>query len=145
MNKYEVLGVVGEGAYGVVLRCRNKESGEILAIKKFKVPTLCAALQKLLAKYFTYKQVIFVIRDLNYSFAFICMHEGSNNVEILCETYIYIYITYKLVYVIMFTIDRYSCVHVPKYNILSWIWIYDYLCIRNLIKIKCCIKLYIYI
>ena len=36
MNKYEVLGVVGEGAYGVVLRCRNKESGEILAIKKFK-------------------------------------------------------------------------------------------------------------
>ena len=23
MNKYEVLGVVGEGAYGVVLRCRK--------------------------------------------------------------------------------------------------------------------------
>ena len=22
MNKYEVLGVVGEGAYGVVLKCR---------------------------------------------------------------------------------------------------------------------------
>lgn len=36
MNKYEVLGVVGEGAYGVVLKCRNKESGEIVAIKKFK-------------------------------------------------------------------------------------------------------------
>ncbi len=36
MNKYEVLGVVGEGAYGVVLRCRNKESGEVVAIKKFK-------------------------------------------------------------------------------------------------------------
>jgi cyclin-dependent kinase-like len=36
MNKYEVLGVVGEGAYGVVLRCRNKESGDIVAIKKFK-------------------------------------------------------------------------------------------------------------
>lgn len=29
MNKYEVLGVVGEGAYGVVLKCRNKENGEI--------------------------------------------------------------------------------------------------------------------
>ena len=29
MNKYEVLGVVGEGAYGVVLKCRNKETGEI--------------------------------------------------------------------------------------------------------------------
>lgn len=36
MNKYEVLGVVGEGAYGVVLKCKNKETGEILAIKKFK-------------------------------------------------------------------------------------------------------------
>ena len=36
MNKYEVLGVVGEGAYGVVLRCRNKETGDIVAIKKFK-------------------------------------------------------------------------------------------------------------
>lgn len=36
MNKYEVLGVVGEGAYGVVLKCRNKDNGEIVAIKKFK-------------------------------------------------------------------------------------------------------------
>jgi cyclin-dependent kinase-like len=36
MNKYEVLGVVGEGAYGVVLRCRNKETNEVVAIKKFK-------------------------------------------------------------------------------------------------------------
>ena len=29
MNKYEVLGVVGEGAYGVVLKCKNKENQEI--------------------------------------------------------------------------------------------------------------------
>eukprot|EP01137_Pigoraptor_chileana_P016535 Opistho-2@73444 len=36
MNKYEVQGVVGEGAYGVVLKCRNKETNEIVAIKKFK-------------------------------------------------------------------------------------------------------------
>lgn len=36
MNKYEVLGVVGEGAYGIVLRCRNKESGEVVAVKKYK-------------------------------------------------------------------------------------------------------------
>jgi hypothetical protein len=28
MNKYEVLGVVGEGAYGVVLKCKNKETSE---------------------------------------------------------------------------------------------------------------------
>ena len=36
MNKYEVLGIVGEGAYGVVLKCRNKDNNEIVAIKKFK-------------------------------------------------------------------------------------------------------------
>ena len=36
MNKYEVVGVVGEGAYGVVLKCQNKETSELVAIKKFK-------------------------------------------------------------------------------------------------------------
>ncbi|NXK78234.1 CDKL5 protein, partial [Amazona guildingii] len=36
MNKFEILGVVGEGAYGVVLKCRHKETHEIVAIKKFK-------------------------------------------------------------------------------------------------------------
>ena len=36
MNKYDILGVVGEGAYGVVLKCRNKENGETVAVKKFK-------------------------------------------------------------------------------------------------------------
>eukprot|EP01116_Phalansterium_solitarium_P012113 TRINITY_DN2811_c0_g1_i1.p1 TRINITY_DN2811_c0_g1~~TRINITY_DN2811_c0_g1_i1.p1 ORF type:complete len:462 (+),score=149.10 TRINITY_DN2811_c0_g1_i1:133-1518(+) len=36
MNKYEVLGTIGEGSYGVVLRCRHKQSRELVAIKKFK-------------------------------------------------------------------------------------------------------------
>ena len=36
MNKYDVLGVVGEGAYGIVLKCRHRETGELVAIKKFK-------------------------------------------------------------------------------------------------------------
>jgi serine/threonine protein kinase len=36
MNKYEVIGVVGEGAYGVVLKCRNKNTNEIVAVKKYK-------------------------------------------------------------------------------------------------------------
>mmetsp|Transcript_22688 Transcript_22688/g.40836 ORF Transcript_22688/g.40836 Transcript_22688/m.40836 type:complete len:633 (+) Transcript_22688:53-1951(+) len=36
MNKYEVLGIVGEGAYGVVLKARQKETNEFVAIKKFK-------------------------------------------------------------------------------------------------------------
>eukprot|EP00658_Telonema_sp_P-2_P052312 TRINITY_DN4051_c0_g1_i2.p1 TRINITY_DN4051_c0_g1~~TRINITY_DN4051_c0_g1_i2.p1 ORF type:complete len:637 (+),score=122.15 TRINITY_DN4051_c0_g1_i2:47-1912(+) len=36
MNKYETLGIVGEGAYSVVYKCRNKDTGEVVAIKKFK-------------------------------------------------------------------------------------------------------------
>ena len=35
-NKYEVLGIVGEGAYGVVYKCKNKETNKYVAIKKFK-------------------------------------------------------------------------------------------------------------
>lgn len=36
MNKYEIQGIVGEGAYGIVYKAKNKESGEVVAIKKFK-------------------------------------------------------------------------------------------------------------
>ena len=35
MERYESLGVVGEGSYGVVLKCRHRETGQIVAIKKF--------------------------------------------------------------------------------------------------------------
>ena len=35
-NKYEVIGIVGEGAYGIVYKCSNKETKEFVAIKKFK-------------------------------------------------------------------------------------------------------------
>lgn len=40
MNKYEVVGVVGEGAYGVVLKCRNKLTGDVVAVKKVRASTL---------------------------------------------------------------------------------------------------------
>jgi cyclin-dependent kinase-like len=36
MNKYEIIAIVGEGAYGIVYKARNKETDEIVAIKKFK-------------------------------------------------------------------------------------------------------------
>ena len=60
MNKYEIVGIVGEGAYGIVYKAKNKESGEfgkyldrmihcflslkltsqpVVAIKKFKENT----------------------------------------------------------------------------------------------------------
>ncbi|CAJ1085727.1 LOW QUALITY PROTEIN: serine/threonine-protein kinase MAK-like [Xyrichtys novacula] len=35
MERYESLGLVGEGSYGTVLKCRHKDSGRLVAIKKF--------------------------------------------------------------------------------------------------------------
>lgn len=46
MNKYEVLGVVGEGAYGVVLKCKNKETNEI-GIISYYLQSLLKNLKKL--------------------------------------------------------------------------------------------------
>ncbi len=35
-QEYEHLGRIGEGTYGVVLKCRDRHSGALVAIKKFK-------------------------------------------------------------------------------------------------------------
>ena len=35
MEKYEKIAKIGEGSYGVVFKCRNKEIGVMVAIKKF--------------------------------------------------------------------------------------------------------------
>ena len=35
MNKFEILEVIGEGAYGIVLKCKNKENNEIGKYIKF--------------------------------------------------------------------------------------------------------------
>ncbi|XP_041485684.1 cyclin-dependent kinase-like 4 isoform X2 [Lytechinus variegatus] len=35
MEKYESFGLVGEGSYGQVLKCRHKETNQVVAIKKF--------------------------------------------------------------------------------------------------------------
>lgn len=35
MEKYEQLSIVGEGSYGLVIKCRHKETDQLVAIKKF--------------------------------------------------------------------------------------------------------------
>ena len=38
MDRYEKLGKIGEGSYGVVFKCKNRDTGEVVAIKKFTEP-----------------------------------------------------------------------------------------------------------
>jgi serine/threonine protein kinase len=35
MNKYEIIGIVGEGAYGVVYKAKHKETGEFGMFKLY--------------------------------------------------------------------------------------------------------------
>lgn len=35
MDRYENMGTVGEGSYGVVTKCKDKTNGLVVAIKKF--------------------------------------------------------------------------------------------------------------
>lgn len=36
MENYDKIGAIGEGTYGLVMKCKHKDSGQIVAIKKFK-------------------------------------------------------------------------------------------------------------
>ncbi|XP_072944861.1 cyclin-dependent kinase-like 1 [Epargyreus clarus] len=47
MDKYEQLSVVGEGSYGVVLKCRRRDTGQLVAIKKFLETEDDAAVRKM--------------------------------------------------------------------------------------------------
>ncbi|XP_043785730.1 cyclin-dependent kinase-like 4 [Apis laboriosa] len=35
MDKYEMIEIVGEGSYGIVMKCKHRESGQFVAIKRF--------------------------------------------------------------------------------------------------------------
>ena len=35
MDRYEIISVLGKGSYGIVHKCKDRETGEIVAVKKF--------------------------------------------------------------------------------------------------------------
>lgn len=54
MNKYEIVGIVGEGAYGIVYKAKNKETGEFgnIIIQENKTQILfCSRDQEIQGKF----------------------------------------------------------------------------------------------
>ncbi|NWR68820.1 CDKL2 protein, partial [Centropus unirufus] len=47
MEKYQPLDIVGEGSYGMVTKCRNTETGQVVAVKKFLESEEDAAVRKI--------------------------------------------------------------------------------------------------
>ncbi|KPM10395.1 cyclin-dependent kinase-like protein 1 (CDC2-related kinase)-like protein [Sarcoptes scabiei] len=35
IEKYEKIAKIGEGSYGIVFKCRNRDNGQLVAIKKY--------------------------------------------------------------------------------------------------------------
>ena len=61
MDKYESLGVVGEGSYGIVMKCRHKETGQMVAIKKFMEGDEDAQVKKIAMREVRMLKVSFVV------------------------------------------------------------------------------------
>ena len=70
MNKFEVDSVIGEGAYGVVLKCRNRETGGVVAIKKFKESEDDAKVSK------TMMREVRLLRLLSHGDNIVTLHEA---------------------------------------------------------------------
>lgn len=99
MKKYIPQGVVGEGishsgAYGTVIKCKNKETGEIVAIKHFKETDDDEQVRKTTKREF---QVLKTLKHENIvqlkeafrrkgNFYFVFEYVGKNLLEVLEES-----------------------------------------------------------
>ncbi len=71
MDKYEKIRKIGEGSYGQVFKCRNKETGQIVAIKKFLESGDDPAIRRIAMREIKMLKVIHKIISLNnYSLIF---------------------------------------------------------------------------
>ena len=84
MDKYEHESVVGEGSYGVVLKCRQKETGRTVAIKKFLETDDDATVKKIAMREIrmlkvTHQQLNSTSPELQYSHMTFAIKRGKGN------------------------------------------------------------------
>lgn len=66
MDKYEKIAKIGEGSYGVVFKCRNKETGALVAIKKFVESEDDPLIKKIAMREIRMLKVYIICSALNY-------------------------------------------------------------------------------
>ena len=90
MDKYEHESVVGEGSYGVVLKCRQKETGRAVAIKKFLETDDDATVKKIAMREIrmlkvTHQQLNSTPPELQHSHMTFALRGGRKMGILLCE------------------------------------------------------------
>lgn len=81
MERYERLARLGEGSYGVVFQCRDRQTGKLVAVKKFQQTEDDPLIRKIALREIRLLKVSF------FSFFFMffcrCRFEAFNLIEIL--------------------------------------------------------------
>jgi hypothetical protein len=65
MEKYENLGLVGEGSYGMVLKCRHKETGQQILLMNESIVSIEDSLKLLIQMYVNYLPFLEPARQYN--------------------------------------------------------------------------------
>lgn len=74
MDKYEQLAIVGEGSYGLVMKCRHRETDQIVAIKKFLETEEDATIRKMALREIRMLKVSFITKILNKQIKYCILH-----------------------------------------------------------------------
>lgn len=88
MEKYDIISVVGEGSYGLVMRCRHRESGQYVAIKKFLETEDDPTVRKMALREIRMLKVIFIVKSfICYSYVYILFIQNVLFCAIQATTY----------------------------------------------------------
>ena len=86
MNKYEKLMKIGEGSYGVVFKCRNRDTGQTVAIKQFVESDEDPLIKKIAMREI---RMLKVCHFVSPTFMLSIIKAGLSNLSLECITFLY--------------------------------------------------------